>query len=459
MGGITMQKPVRALAVDLGASHGRVIRGTYDGDRLTMETVCDFPNMPVIVNGTYYWDHVALAANVLKGIEQAGEAASVGVDAWGHDYIPVSENGELIGQMFCYRDPRTTRIAPYMAEHLPELEAFLLTGEGVNAIATRAQLCALKKELPDTYAAARGILTVADYVNYLLCGVRKVNETQVSMGGMMDLQTREWCVPALEKLGLRTSWGDIARCGEVLGKTPEGMAVVAVAAHDTASALSFLPQYRDDHLLLSSGTWALVGVKEDHPVMTEETLRANLQAELGAGEMLQINNLTGMWLMQELERQWGKIDYAQLNAEAAQSDYRETIDTQHGTLSLSGDMENKIKQLLTDGGKQLPETHADYYRCILFSLIEKFKETIAVLERIYHKKYTAIHIVGGGAKNTYFNQLIANETGKTVIAGPYEATAIGNILEQLCALGVIKSRAEAAAVLERSFPPEIYEPA
>ena len=122
-------------------------------------------------------------------------------------------------------------------------------------------------------------------------------------------------------------------------------------------------------------------------------------------------------------------------------------------------MENKIKQLLTDGGKQLPETHADYYRCILFSLIEKFKETIAVLERIYHKKYTAIHIVGGGAKNTYFNQLIANETGKTVIAGPYEATAIGNILEQLCALGVIQTREEAAQVLERSFPPEIYEPA
>ena len=453
-----MQTPVNVLAVDLGASHGRVIRGCYDGEKLTMETVCDFPNMPVIVNGTYYWDHVALAANVLKGIEQAGEAISVGVDAWGHDYIPVSENGELIGQMFCYRDPRTTRIAPYMAERLSELDAFLLTGEGVNSIATRAQLCALKAELPDTYNAAAGILTVADYVNYLLCGVCRVNETQVSMGGMMDMQTRGWSKEVLEKLGLRSSWGEIARCGEILGKTADGKAVVAVAAHDTASALSFLPQYADDHLLLSSGTWALVGVKENNPVMTEETLRANLQAELGAGEMLQINNLTGMWLMQELERQWGKIDYDTLNAEAAKSDYCETIDTQNGALSLSGDMENKIKKLLLEEGRKLPETHAEYYRCVLFSLIKKFKETIAVFERIYHKKYTAIHIVGGGAKNTYFNQLIANETGKKVIAGPYEATAIGNILEQLCTLGVIKTREEAAAVLERSFPPEIYQP-
>lgn len=451
-------KPVCALAVDLGASHGRVIRGSYDGEKLTMETVSDFPNMPVMVNGNCYWDHVALAGNVLKGIEEAGEAISVGVDAWGHDYIPVSRNGELIGQMFCYRDERTERIAPYLAERLPELEGFLATGEGVNPIATRAQLCALKAELPDTYEVTDSILTVADYINYLLCGVRKVNETQVSMGGMLDVTTRSWCSPVLKQLGLRESFGEIARCGKVLGKTPGGMAVVAVAAHDTASALSFLPGYQDDHLLLSSGTWALVGIKEDNPVMTEETLRANLQAELGAGEMLVINNLTGMWIVQELERQWGKIDFAKLNAEAARSSYCEVIDTQDHSLSQPGGMEEKICALLTQAGKPLPQSHADYYRCILFSLCKKFTDTIAVLERVYNKKYSAIHIVGGGAKNTYFNQLIADQTGLRVIAGPYEATAIGSILEQFVALGVIPTRQEAAAVLERSFPPEIYEP-
>lgn len=451
-------KPVCALAVDLGASHGRVIRGSYDGEKLTMETVSDFPNMPAIINGEYYWDHIALAANVLKGIEAAGEAVSVGVDAWGHDYIPVSENGELIGQMYCYRDERTERIAPYMLEHLPELEGFLTTGEGINPIATRCQLAALKKEKPDTYAAAKSILTVADYINYLLCGVKKVNETQVSMGGMLDVQSRGWCAPVLKKLGLRESWGEIARCGEVLGKMPNGTAVVAVAAHDTASALSFLPGYQDDHLLLSSGTWALVGIKEDNPVMTEETLRANLQAELGAGEMLVINNLTGMWIVQELERQWGKIDFAQLNAEAEKSAYCEIIDTQHHALTQSGGMESKICALLEAEGKPLPQTHADYYRCVLFSLCRKFTDTIAVLEQVYNKKYSAIHIVGGGAKNTYFNQLIADLTGKRVIAGPYEATAIGNILEQLVALGIIPTREEAAAVLERSYPPVIFEP-
>lgn len=451
-------KPVCALAVDLGASHGRVIRGVYDGEKLRMETVSDFPNMPAIINGEYFWDHVALADNVLKGIKEAGEAVSVGVDAWGHDFIPVSEHGELIGQMYCYRDERTQRIAPYMLENLPELEGFLTTGEGVNAIATRCQLAALKKEKPDTYAAARSILTVADYINYLLCGVKKVNETQVSMGGMLDVQSRDWCRPVLKKLGLRESWGDIARCGEVLGKTPDGLSVVAVAAHDTASALSFLPGYADDHLLLSSGTWALVGIKEDNPVMSEETLRANLQAELGAGEMLVINNLTGMWIVQELERQWGKIDFAALNAEAETSSYREVIDTQHHSLSQSGDMENKICALLAAEGKPLPQSHADFYRCVLFSLCKKFTDTIEVLERVYNKKYTAIHIVGGGAKNTYFNQLIADLTGKRVIAGPYEATAIGNILEQLVALGIIPTREEAAAVLERSYPPVIFEP-
>lgn len=451
-------KKVCALAVDLGASHGRVIRGIYDGEKLELQTVCDFPNMPVIVNGEYFWDHIALAHNVLKGISEAGEAISVGVDAWGHDYIPVSENGELIGQMYCYRDERTSRIAPYMLEHLPELEGFLATGEGVNAIATRAQLAALKAEKPDTYNAAHSILTVADYINYLLCGVYKVNETQVSMGGMLDVVTRDWCRPIMKKLGLRESWGDIARCGEVLGKTADGKAVVAVAAHDTASALSFLPGYQDDHLLLSSGTWALVGIKENNPIMTEETLRANLQAELGAGEMLVINNLTGMWIVQELERQWGKIDFNKLNAEAAESSYCQVIDTQHHSLSQSGGMEAKICALLEAEGKPLPQSHADYYRCVLFSLCKKFTDTIAVLEQVYNKKYSAIHIVGGGAKNTYFNQMIADRTGMRVIAGPYEATAIGNILEQLVALGVIESREEAAAVLERSYPPIIFEP-
>lgn len=453
-----MTKPACVLAVDLGASHGRVIRGTYDGEHLTMETVCDFPNMPVMVNGNCYWDHIALAANVLKGVEAAGEALSVGVDAWGHDYIPLSANGEIIGQMFCYRDERTQRIIPYMDAHLQELEGFLATGEGVNPIATRAQLCALKEEMPDTYAAIDSIVTVADYINYLLCGVRKVNETQVSMGGMLDIQTRDWCAPILKKLGLRESWGEIARCGEILGKTPSGMAVVAVAAHDTASALSFLPDYQDDHLLLSSGTWALVGIKENNPVMTEQTLRANLQAELGAGEMLVINNLTGMWIMQELERQWGKIDYAALNAEAAKSDYCQVIDSQHHVLTQIGDMESKISGLLAAEGKPLPQSHADYYRCVLFSLCKKFTDTIEVLEEVYGKTYTAIHIVGGGAKNTYFNQMIADLTGKKVIAGPYEATAIGNILEQLVALGVIPSREAAAEVINRSFPPEIYQP-
>lgn len=447
------------LAVDLGASHGRVIRGVFDGEKLKLEPVFDFPNQPAIINGTYYWNHIALAENSLKGIRMAGPALSVGVDAWGHDHIAVSENGEIIGPMYCYRDPRTTRIAEYVAQRLPEFEAFVLTGEGVNGIATRAQLCALKKESPDIYQATAGIITVADYINYLLCGVRKCNETQVSMGGMMDLKTRDWCEPVLEKLGLKTYWGQIARCGEILGKTEEGMSVIAVAAHDTASALSFLPCYREDHLLLSSGTWALVGVKENHPVMTEETMRANLQVELGSnGELLQINNLTGMWIMQELEREWGKIDYAELNAEAAKSDYCEIIDTQDGSLSLSGNMGQKIEKMLADAGKKPPLTKAEFYRCILFSLCKKFTDTIETLERIYKKKYAAIHIVGGGAKNQFFNQLIADCTQKTVIAGPYEATAISNILEQLVALGVIETREEAARVVEKSFPPEIYEP-
>lgn len=454
-----MSEKINVLAVDLGASHGRVIRGTYDGITIVMETVYDFPNQPVKINDSYFWDHIAMAANVQKGIKEAGPAASVGVDAWGHDYIPVTAGGEIIGQMYSYRDARTDRVAADVAGLLSEEESFYKTGEGINGIATRVQLYALKKEKPETYAAADSIVSVADYINYLLCGVKKVNETQVSMGGMMDIKTRDWSEETLAKLTLKPRWGEIARCGEVLGKTEDGMSVVAVAAHDTASAMAFLPNYRDDHLILSSGTWALVGIKTMDPVMDEETLRGALQVELGSGnELLHINNLTGMWLMQELERDWGKVDYDELNAQAALSDYCETVNSQDASLSKPGNMEEKINVLLKEAGKPLPASHAEYYRCILFSLLKQFTDTIELIERKYSKKYTAIHVVGGGAKNKYFNQLIADATGKTVIAGPYEATAIGNILDQLLGLNIIKSRKEAMEIVSRSFPPEIYQP-
>lgn len=454
-----MDKHVRVAAVDLGASHGRVIRGVFDGETLAMEVISDFDNRPVELSGSYYWNHLAMAKNVLEGLEKAGEIASIGVDAWGHDFIPVTGRGDPLGAMYSYRDPRTDRMAAYVRERLKEADAYALTGEAVNPIATRVQLCALMREQPEIYAAANGILFVADYINYLLCGERRCNETQVSMGGLLDLQTRGWCRTVCEKLGLRDDWGRIVRVGETVGKRSDGARVIAVAAHDTASALSFLPGYTDRNLLVSSGTWALVGVKTGAPVMDARALHGDLQVELGANsELLQINNLTGMWIMQELAREWGGVNFDALNLEAARSDYNETVDTQDASLSAPGDMARKLTTLTRIKGVKTPKTQADFYRLVLLSLCKRFTDTIQTLEALYGVSYEAINVVGGGARNRYFNQLIADQTGKKVIAGPYEATAIGSMLEQLLALGVLSSREEAARVLERSFPPEIYTP-
>lgn len=452
---------VKALAIDLGASHGRVICGTFDRDEnvLSLQTIHDFPNGPVEKEGSYYWDHEEMVRQIRKGVSAAPDAVSIGVDAWGHDFIPLDDSGETVGDMFCYRDPRTNRVADEFENKLSAREAYDLTGAGTNPIATRVQLFALKKEQPEVYSRCKKIVTVADYINAKLCGVFKCNETQVSMGGMIDPVSRDWNRDVLSRLDLRTEWGEIARSGEILGKTEGGRTVIAIAAHDTASALSFPPGYNDKHLLLSSGTWALVGIKTTKPIINDTTFRANLQVELGsAGEWFQINNLTGMWIVQELEREWGKIDYDLLNKEAEGSSYYQTIDTQAYEISLPGDMSKKIISQLQEAGKPLPKSHADFYRCILLSLCERFCNTIHVLEEVYGKTYDAIHVVGGGAKNRYFNQMIADTTRKKVIAGPFEATAIGNLLEQFLALGIIGSRDEAYEIANRSFPPEIFYP-
>lgn len=447
------------LAVDLGASHGRVVKGTFDGSFLKMETVCDFENYPVTLNGSIYWDHIALANNVIEGIKKAGKADSVGIDSWGHDFIPVTPDGNILGAMYAYRDERTSRMADYMSENVDNKTSYMLTGDGGNGISTRVQLCALKNEEPQVYNAAGSILFVADYINYLLCGKMKCNETQMSMGGLYDIKTRSWCKEICKAAKIRDDWGEVARCGEIVGETKDGLKVIAVASHDTASAFSFLPKYSEDNLILSSGTWALVGVKTDNPCTNDDAYTNNLQIELGAGgELLQINNLTGMWIMQELSRDWGGIDYDELNDNFFKSNYSEIIDTQDPSLSVPGNMSTKIDALIKAQNKPLPKTKVDYYRTVLLSLLEKFKDTICVLERMYNKTYTSINIVGGGAKNKLFNQLIADTTKKKVIAGPYEATSIGNMLEQLIALGKIKDRHDAIRVLENSFEAEIFNP-
>jgi rhamnulokinase len=473
-----------ALAVDLGASSGRVVAGGFDGRLLELEEVHRFDNGPVTMAGRLIWDLPRLWQEVSLGLRAAaarhGRAiSSVGVDTWGVDFSFLAADGELLANPVCYRDARTQGMLATATAVVPREEIFAATGLQFMEINSLYQLLALVRAESSVLAAADRLLMIPDLVHWLLSGVASNERTNASTTQCFDPQTGDWAFPLLARLGLpQRIFGAIADPGTTLGPLrPEVAAeaglgavrVVLPGTHDTASAVAAVPaaeppSRRPDWAYVSLGTWALVGAELDRPLVTPECLARNFTNEAGIGGTTRLlKNVCGLWLVQQCRAAWQRAGQAwtwdQLTALAAEAPPLVTlVDPNHPSLVAPADMPAAIRALARASGEPEPETTAATVRAALESVAAAVRRTLLELDGLLGRRVGRVHVVGGGVKNPLLCQMIADATGRPVVAGPVEATAIGNLLVQLLAHdGTIDLRA-IRRVVRDTFEPVRYDP-
>ena len=473
-----------ALAVDLGASGGRVVAGGFDGRLLELEELHRFENGPVTMAGRLIWDLPRLWQEVSLGLRAAaarhGRAvSSVGVDTWGVDFSFLAADGDLLANPVCYRDARTQGMLAAATAVVPRDEIFAATGLQFMEINSLYQLVSLARGQSSVLAAAERLLMIPDLFHWLLSGIASNERTNASTTQCFDPQTGDWAYPLLERLGLpRRIFGPITEPGTVLGPLRPDVAadsglgavrVVLPGSHDTASAVAAVPadeppSPRPDWAYVSLGTWALVGAELDRPLVTPECLARNFTNEGGIGGTTRLlKNVCGLWLVQQCRAAWQRAgqewSWDQLTALAAEAPPLVTlIDPNHPSLVAPADMPAAIRALARASGEPEPETTAATVRAALESVAAAVRRSLAELDGLLGRRVGRVHVVGGGVKNSLLCQMIADATGRPVVAGPVEATAIGNLLVQLLAGdGKVDLRA-IRRVVRDTFEPARYEP-
>ncbi len=469
------------LAIDLGAESGRVIRGRFDGERLSLEEVHRFPNRAVRVREHLHWNVLALWEEIQNGLSkaasQAGEVASVGVDTWGVDFALLDANGDLLGIPYHYRDARTDGMMSLAFQRMPRARIFERTGIQFMQLNTLYQLLAMAEAHSPQLACARTLLMMPDLFHYWLSGSIACEFTDATTTQCFDPRANDWARDVLEALGIPHHFLlPVTPPGTRLGRVLPSVAratdasltrteVIAPASHDTASAVFAVPAERDDFAYISSGTWSLMGAVVTQPVITEQALAFNFTNEGGVGGTFRLlKNIMGLWLVQECRRRWGAIDgalmpYADLFALAARAPaFTALVDPDDPSFLHPEDMPAAIAEFCRRTGQTPPEDRGAIVRAILESLALKYRHTLTQLETLLGRRVSVIHVVGGGSQNALLCQFTADACERPVIAGPVEATATGNLLMQLRALGTLSSDAEARAVVRRSFALTTYEP-
>ncbi|UBV44229.1 rhamnulokinase (plasmid) [Deinococcus taeanensis] len=463
----------RHVAVDLGASSGRVALGTVHGGTLRVEVLHRFENGGVPVQGGLYWDVLGLWREILRGLRlaaQHGPVDSVGVDAWAVDYALLDEHGQLLGGVHHYRDARTDGVMDAVTARLGREAIYDATGIQFLPFNTAYQLAAHRRDAPSHLKRARRLLMLPDLLHAWLCGRQVSERTNASTTQLFDPRQDSWSAPLLQALDLPPGlFPEVVPAGTVLGPlTPEvaqhtglhGAVVIAPATHDTASAVAAVPAQGEHWAYLSSGTWSLVGVETPHPVITPRTLAHNLTNEAGVnGTTRLLKNVMGLWIVQECRRAWGHPDFAQLYAAAeAAPAGGPLIDPDDARFLAPGpDMPERIQRYCEETGQFIPVTPADITRCVLESLAHRSAEVLAQLEEVTGRPVTTLHVVGGGAQVRFLNQLLADVTRRAVVAGPVEATLIGNLLVQAEACGHIPAGSVRQTV-RASEAPDRFEP-
>jgi rhamnulokinase len=463
-------------AVDLGAESGRIILARFDGRSLDLEEVHRFPNRPVTLHGHRFWNMLGLWDEILVGLRKArrlaGTLDSIGVDTWGVDYGLVDANGFLLGQPFQYRDHRTDGVMEQVFAHIPRDVLYRRTGIQFMSINTLFQLYAHEHMQPGELAHAHRLLLIPDLLHNWLCGSFSSERTNATTTQCWDPIAGAWVTDLLEQLDIPTSMlPPVVEAGTALGEIlPEwrcdlGLSrVVAPATHDTGSAIVAIPaQHVDSWGYISSGTWSLVGVELSQPVMTQQSLAANFTNEGGVfGTTRYLKNVMGLWLLQECQRRWnhdGKaIDYDTLLAEVdAVPAFAALLDPDDPRFLAPSEMPEAINAYLLEHGQVPLATPAAFARCIMESLVLRYREVFQQISQLTGVIIKQVHIVGGGARNTRLNQWLADALDVPVIAGPFEATARGNALMQLVGLGELHNLREVRAIAQNTAI-QVYSP-
>jgi rhamnulokinase len=466
------------LAIDLGASSGRVMAGRYQGRKLTIEEVHRFPNSGVETGDGWHWDFEGLFQSIVEGLGMAAkrygsEVVSVAVDTWGVDYGLIDEDGNLAGQPWMYRDERTNGMIDEADRVVGKKALWERTGIQPMFFNTVFQLMAENRKSPEALEKATTLLFMPDLLNFRLSGVRAIERTIASTSGLLRAGTAEWDVDLAEKLGIPSRvLAPVTEPCVVLGPLSEeiasqtslsGVMVSTCGSHDTASAVAGVPASAPNPLFLSSGTWSLLGRELDAADVSVGAMEASFSNEQGLnGTTRFLKNISGMWLLQECKRVWDEagsgMDYSAMVDAARGAECVAWIDPDAAEFARSCDMPEVIGAWIKKSGQPRPTSQAQLVRTILESLALKYRKTLEGLKALQSGLPDTLHVVGGGCRNSLLNQMTADATGLRVVAGPVEATACGNVIAQMLARGDISSLAEGRSILAESFDPEIFEP-
>jgi rhamnulokinase len=467
------------LAFDLGAESGRAVVGHFEDDLLRLEEIHRFPNGPVQVLDSLHWDVLRLWSEIQHGLGLAAQAyggslVSAGLDTWGVDFGLLAADDALLGNPTHYRDSRTDGMMERAFSVVPRAEIYEQTGIQFMQINSLYQLLAMAQADSPLLEAAHLFLNVPDLFNFWLCGHKASEFTIATTSQCYDPRAGDWARDMLERLGIPSRiFGEIVAPGTVLGVLRRSVCeetgspaipVVASAGHDTAAAVAAVPTATADYIYLSSGTWSLMGVENKAPVITEQSLAYDFTNEGGVNDTFRLlKNIMGLWLVQECRREWARAgasySYDELTQMASGAPaFGAQVAVNDERFLPPGDMVSRIQTFCRATGQVVPDTRGEVMRCILESLALEYRWVAERLDELVARRLPTIHIIGGGSRNRLLNQFAANATGRTVVAGPVEATAIGNVLVQAIALGHLADLSEARALVRRSFEVESYEP-
>ena len=462
------------LAVDIGASSGRHILAHMEQGKMVLEEIYRFENGIVDKNGVKCWDTDRLFAEIKAGMRRCAELGkipvSVGVDTWGVDFVLLDENNEPLGPAAAYRDGRTRGMDEDVYSIISEEQLYARTGIQKAMYNTIYQLMAVKKQTPELLKKAHALLMTPDYYHFLLTGIRSNEYTIATTGQLIDPATLNWDWELIDLLGYpRRIFRPVSMPGTELGSLSEEVQrevgfnckVVLPASHDTASAVMAVPSIKKNSLYISSGTWSLMGTESPEAICTPESRTANLTNEGGYGGRYRfLKNIMGLWMIQSVRHELNDAySFAQLSQMAHEAgDFPSRVEVNDDSFFAPESMTEAIRQYCRVTGQTVPQTVGELAAVVYLSLADSYGVTAREIEAITGVEYECINIVGGGSNADYLNQLTANATGKTVFAGPTEATAIGSIAAQMLSQGEFASLEEARKNIFQSFAVKTFTP-